>query len=357
MAKKERITYLDLYRAIAILAVIMIHTFSEPVAILAKDSVLYPYYVAVYALVQFAVPAFIFLSGFVLFYSYENRWNKNICIEFFKKRILYIVTPYLLWSFFYFMVLQLGFKLNPLDNMNTFLFSLLTGKNYTHLYFIFLIIQFYLLFPLFMYILKRFQFIRHHLVAIVILIQIVYYLLNLWYFNIQYTGSFFMTYLSFFLVGAYIGLHYHQAIERIKKNAKLFYFLTALIAIVTVMKSYFRYTIPGYGQSWMPYANLGLYYSFVLVTCISIILISIWLNEHMPHTKPYTILTSWGQGSFLIYFAHPFILLVWRHYLLTSDPVGYHIMNVLGGILCLLLSWVGYLFLKRFNWSWIFMGK
>lgn len=355
--KKERITYLDIYRAIAILAVIIIHTLSQPVTLLAKDSALYPAYISMYALVQFAVPAFIFLSGLVLFYSYENRWGMDTCKAFFKKRILYIVIPYVLWSLFYFLLLQIGFHLNPLDHIKEFFVYLLTGKNYTHLYFIFIMIQFYLLFPLFMYIMKRFEFISRHLISIVLTIQAIYYLLNLWYFKIQYTGSFFMTYLSFFLVGAYIGLHYKKAIEKINKNAKLYFFLNSVIAILVVLKYYYRYTIPNFGQAWMPYANLVLYYSFVLLTCISIILISNWLSKRYQNTKLHNILTSWGQGSFLIYFAHPFIMLVWRHFFQTNGPIIFHITILIGGVLGLLLSWAGYLVLKRFSWAWIFMGK
>lgn len=354
---KERITYLDIFRAIAILAVIIIHTTALPVTTLPTTSAVYPAYIGVYALVQFAVPSFIFLSGLVLFYSYENRWSLATCKAFFKKRILYIVIPYVIWSLFYFLVLQLGYNQNPFTHIKNFLMDLLVGKNYTHLYFIFIIIQFYLLFPAFMYILKRFDFIRKYLIWIVLVIQLFYYLLNLWVFHIQATGSFFMTYLLFFLMGAYIGLHYKEAINKITTNAKLFLFMNAVIAIIVVIKYYLRYTIPGYGQAWMPYANFVLYYSFVPLTCISIMIISKWLIERYQQARLVSTLTSWGQGSFLIYFAHPFILLIWRHYFQLNGPISYHITTLIGGILCLVLSWIGYLIIKRFSWAWIFMGK
>ncbi|WP_017754418.1 acyltransferase [Calidifontibacillus oryziterrae] len=354
---KERITYLDIFRAIAILAVIVIHTIAQPVTLLPTDSAIYPAYISIYALVQFAVPSFIFLSGFVLFYSYESRWNLATCKAFFKKRILFIVIPYVLWSLFYFLVLQLGYNQNPFTHIPNFLRDLLVGKNYTHLYFIFIIIQFYILFPGFMYILKRFTFIRKYLIWIVISIQLIYYLLNLSVFKIQATGSFFMTYLLFFLLGAYIGLHYKDVIEKIRTHSKVYLFLNTVVAILVVIKYYLRYTIPGYGQAWMPYANFVLYYSFVPLTCISILIISRWLHDHFQATRLVRTLTSWGQGSFLIYFAHPFILLVWRHFFLSNDPIGYHITIIVGGILSLLLSWIGYIIIKRFSWSWIFMGK
>lgn len=77
MAQKQRITYLDLLRGIAILAVVTIHVTSYPVAFLSMDSTVYPLYFILNAASQFAVPAFLFLSSLVLFYRYDGGVQGN----------------------------------------------------------------------------------------------------------------------------------------------------------------------------------------------------------------------------------------------------------------------------------------
>jgi surface polysaccharide O-acyltransferase-like enzyme len=74
VADKQQIAELYIFRALAILAVLAIHGTSYPVAFLEKTSSFYFAYVFINIFSKFAVPAFIFLSGF----------SKNVpfCIQF-----------------------------------------------------------------------------------------------------------------------------------------------------------------------------------------------------------------------------------------------------------------------------------
>lgn len=84
--KRAHINELNITRALAILAVLLIHSTSTPVTTLSSDSKLYPFYVFFNIFPKFAVPVFIFLSGFVLFYNYiQKDLTKELIIHFYKK--------------------------------------------------------------------------------------------------------------------------------------------------------------------------------------------------------------------------------------------------------------------------------
>ena len=54
---------------------------------------------------KFGTPTFIFLSSLVLFYNYYDRpTTKKLIGGFYKKRLLYIIIPYTLFSVFYFAI-------------------------------------------------------------------------------------------------------------------------------------------------------------------------------------------------------------------------------------------------------------
>ncbi|MEX1031613.1 MAG: acyltransferase family protein [Paenibacillaceae bacterium] len=148
--KKEQIREIYIFRAIAILAVIMIHATSESIGKINKESLYYPLYNGLNIFSSFAVPTFIFLSGLVMFYSYYDRdLTRATLLAFYKKRLLYIVLPYVVISTIYFaMKLTLNAHMTFGTGLKQYVYQLLTGGAYTHLYFVFLIIQFYLLFPL-----------------------------------------------------------------------------------------------------------------------------------------------------------------------------------------------------------------
>lgn len=136
--KRVNVYAIDAMRAIAILAVVMIHTSSR-----ALESVHFDLNGNLFALFlnqfsRFTVPLFFLISGFVLELNYDEKagfW------EYLKKRFNRILIPYLFWgSIYYFLV----YSTNP----DTFLTAILTGSASYQLYFIPALLVFYVLFPL-----------------------------------------------------------------------------------------------------------------------------------------------------------------------------------------------------------------
>ena len=103
--KREHIKEINIFRAIAILAVIMIHATSESINKINKESLYYVFYNGLNVFSSFAVPSFIFLSGLVMFYTYYDRTlTRTELLSFYKKRLLYIVLPYIVISTIYYAV-------------------------------------------------------------------------------------------------------------------------------------------------------------------------------------------------------------------------------------------------------------
>lgn len=119
MMKDERIQFL---RAIAIIAVVMIHTCP-----LEMGQVLFRPFI------NFAVPMFLFLSG------YLTKEQSGGWLSFYKRRISRVLIPYILWTVIYTL---------PSSQPLTYCYNLLTTKACYTLYYIFVYIQFVLLTPL-----------------------------------------------------------------------------------------------------------------------------------------------------------------------------------------------------------------
>lgn len=103
-------------------------------------------------LTRFTVPLFLFLSGVGLTAQYIK---KNYTVgQYYKKRLPKIIAPFLLWSFItsfrhvdYFG--RLPWAQSPLESLGSVLhFMFLRGFDYQY-YFLIVLFQFYLLFPLF----------------------------------------------------------------------------------------------------------------------------------------------------------------------------------------------------------------
>jgi len=97
------------------------------------------------ALTNFGVPTFLIISGLVLTYVYRGK--KLDLKRFYKRRILYTLVPYFIWAFIYTLV---WLRPRPTD-VSSFLFEFVTRTltgNWITLWFIVVIFQFYLIFPL-----------------------------------------------------------------------------------------------------------------------------------------------------------------------------------------------------------------
>ena len=113
---------IQVLRGMAIISVILIHTCPQGL-----------WQVYCRSFFNFGVPLFLFLSG------YLTSWNQENWPRFFKKRLLRVLIPYILWTIIYTLVRRQPERM---------LFNLATTQGAFHLYFIFVYIQFVLLTPI-----------------------------------------------------------------------------------------------------------------------------------------------------------------------------------------------------------------
>lgn len=334
---RDRIEYLDVYRALAILAVLLIHTTSSAVGFLPKDSVLYPLYFAMNTSAHFAVPAFLFLSSLVLLYNYDGR-AKISWSTFYRRRLWTIIVPYVLWSSFYFLLITRNRELTSIDNWLAFFKGLLDGSNYTHLYFIVIIVQFFLVFPLFLWFIQL-RWVRPHLITFGIILQTAFYLGNYYFFNLNNIGTFAGSYLLYFFLGAQAGILLRSSNTWMKRPNSPLYAAVVLLAAGYVaqiwMQKFHTHYIP---QPWLSWVNYLSVYGYCSVCCILLIPISARLFTCGQLVRSFMV--SLGVASFGIYFVHPLILYVWRDKIMMNGVFLYHVLIWGGGATALLLSWL-----------------
>ncbi|MED1949478.1 acyltransferase [Brevibacillus centrosporus] len=173
MTRKERIAELDLIRSFAFLAVVYQHVIGVYIRRPGVDEQTAIIYGMLFHLLKFAVPAFIFMTGLVLFYNYYERISY---LSFIRKRITEILVPYGIWSAIY-LALQTRPPQSGSEQAWHILKSILTGSASYHLWFVVMIFQFYVLYPFWQSLfrtLRKWASTRGKGIAIIVLVGLVY---------------------------------------------------------------------------------------------------------------------------------------------------------------------------------------
>lgn len=353
-------------RAIAIFAVLAVHSTSTGVGFTDHSSPAFLIYTFFNYAGKLGTPTFIFLSSFILFYTYYQRTlTIDLFRKFYKKRLLYILVPYFVFSVFYFVIRSyqnttVGVPFVPSEALGNFLQDFLTGKAYPHLYFVFVSVQLYLMFPLILYLFKRFSFIRRFAIPLGIVIQWTWVTANSEIFQIINKGSISLSYFMFYFFGAFLGVYYNRIAGWILNWRKSWPGLTVIfLAYLSMIFFYVRInylTLTGqasfssmlYEFAWSTHAFTAAASLFIFVH-----LMRLW---KLPETKKF--LTEIGTVSFGFYLIHPLFLLILRQLLPGGDPLIFHMWQLATMIITFFASWIIVrLFFEFVPHSWIVFGK
>lgn len=350
--RKPRLFELDIVRAVAITAVLLIHgTASATVDLpLGRMQVLYK---LVNSLSYYAVFLFIFLSGLVLFYSYMDSWNFRQIFTFYRKRLQYIVLPYLIWAVFYYLynpAVTPGWGVEW--NWPVFLKQLVWGETGYHLYFMIIIVQFYALFPIVVSLAKVWSGFRRYLWVFGLAVQIGAYLFHLYIAPMEHRVTWFFTYFGLFCIGGSIGMYYDRFLGWLNRNI---WWVPAVTVALGMM--YAGLTILGqYGITYGQHLFELTFNSYALFVGLS----SIWIGRHLLTAAPRLakLLSSMGAASFGIYFIHPAVQLIWMNEVQASPLSSmYHAVTWGGILLIFTVPWLIVWTLKRVKGSWVLFGK
>ncbi len=293
---KDRLEEVDYLRAIACISVVLVHLTGVYLYLDTTGTVMKTFFLCINRALIFAVPAFIFISGFVLAYNYRDK--EFAFFPFIKKRTKYLLVPYFFWTCFYYVVF-VSQKIYQFS-LTVFLQKLFLGDMVYHLYFVLIILQFYFLFGIINWLFKRFS--SHLLLAVMLVIN----LLFMKYVHFQYVDRFFLQYLCFFVLGVYFATNYSLIKEKIcyyKYGLAVGYVLmTALIA-----QQYYHnimlqnaYDVFRNNLYWLGYSLLAILFYYFLALLIL----------RSPYSGLKKFLYKISEGSYYIYLSHPFVLMV-----------------------------------------------
>ncbi|GEM_PF-135993 len=365
--KKEHIPQLQLVRAIAIIGVLSVHA-SAAATVTMKDSAYFFLYNFANTFMRFGTPTFILLSSFVLFYSYYNRPLDGKLIKgFYKKRLLYIIIPYILFSAIYFVYGKIRANLPYLtsDALLQFLEKLAKGEVYAHLYFIFISVQFYLLFPLLLWVVKRWKNTVYWLIPTGFLLQWAFFLMNEYYWRLEMKGSLAPSYFLFFFTGAAIGIFFPKlkdwfAVTREYASPKkiavwcLTFGIWLTLALSHVML-YYNVRANGTRYHILIYEFLWSFHT--LFSALVVIGLSFFIYRHLPVLLSKTLYRL-GQLSFGVYLIHLIFLFIYddnvRHF---GSSLLEHARYFGSFVFMLVGSWLVVGLVTRFvPYSWVLFG-
>lgn len=308
---KEKNPKIQILRAIAIIAVVMIHT---------CPSGKWQFFIRPF--INFAVATFLFLSGYLTNIE-TSDWK-----AFYKKRIIRVIIPYIIWTILYTTAYNIGDGLT----LKKYVTNLLTTKSEATLYYIFVYIQFVILTPFLCKLAKS----KHKYIVFLITpisVTIKYY----WLFNNIKPNNYISTlwdicclgWFTFYYLGLLLG---NKIINKQYDIKKLLY-----IYIISIIIQIFE----GYGWFLLGESNCGtqLKVSSYLTNSI-FILISYWYinNQNINYTNKLLILL--GNYSFGIYISHLFVQkILYKIPFWTYIPFGVNsIILLILTLICVLIG-------------------
>ncbi|WP_088104353.1 acyltransferase [Halalkalibacter urbisdiaboli] len=368
MAIKQRVDEIYIVRAIAIIGVLMVHSTSITTVQLQPDSFSFMMYNALNTFFRFGTPTFILLSSFVLFYSYYNRpLSPALFANFYKKRMLYIMIPYLVFSIFY-----IGLRSSWFEKFATFsefwsqfTSEILLGNAYTHLYFVFISIQFYLIFPLLLLLFQRFSRLTKHLIWIGFVLQWAFVLMNHYVWQYPNTGSISLSYMAYYFTGAFLGIYYESIrgwltmsrSEFLTKKGLVWLLLWLSWFAATGAHIWLWHMVRVHGASFDSKIFTLLWNLHTITTAVVLFFICYWIYKHVAAWFV-NFLIHLGVVSFGIYLIHPVYLFYFRNqFTMTGDMMTYHLFIAGCFLGALFVSWIiVYPFLYKWKSGWIIFG-
>lgn len=310
---KKRYLELDFARAIAVIAVIMIHAAS-----------FYPWYnksfswdgyYVYHQVTSFAVPAFILLSGLLL--TLTSKGKPFNYTSFLSRRLAYIFIPYCAWSLIYFAYRWPDLTKDIVIN------DFLTGRPFFHLYFIAIILQLYVLFPLFRWASARFKP-AHIAIALIAQLAIIELSRNNipWLFY-KLGPTLFVHWVFVFYIGCAIGSNYEEFKSLCEKYISA---VVGVLAALTVYKLGDYYYIVHYvktAQFW-GYAQVQTLSNIPYT--IGVVALCVFIGQRITSQLSQRIISLIAVYSFGIYLCHMLFLrwlkIPFEHYSIASSNIS-----------------------------------
>ena len=322
----SRIKEIDYMKAICALSVIWIHATAGYVEY--SDFAYMTNQIS-----RYAVPMFILLSGFGLFLSEKKKRNAPI-LSFYKKRVDKILIPYILWSLIYFVFANRHQLLATEWTVQAAKLAkqLFMGTAFVHLYFLIIMIQLYVLFPL----LKKWMEEKPNAVLVASFLVTLGFHVGLYahatqIFLLPSLGVpyviLFPVWMFYFAMGMYMAKKADRVFGIIQHAAlgKTFW-LWLLALVVLVMDSKMTNT---FASSTKP--------STLFYTAISFVFLYKCAGFIQNSTRAEAFFSWFSTHSFFIYLLHPLIISVLAQYFPSTFTEEFGVYLMLAIAICISL--------------------
>lgn len=321
MARKN---YLSIHylRIMACLMVILIHISATPVVTLTPNSVSQIIFILLNQFAKPAVPIFIMISGFLLHGIY--RETELSPIQYWIKRLPKLVIPYVLWSLgYYFIYMKMGYY--PLD-FAFIMKGILFGTFIYHLYFMVIIIQFYVLYPLLHFASKKID----DLPLFIAILTIQFLLIKV---PFEYRDRFFITYFCYFGLGMLFSsyLPILMKIRNIHYWGALGFLISGALNTFLVLNSQ---------NAWSIIPEIISIFSYTFISALCCVSLFVFFegiaNLSAENPSKTARIGKLGNATQLIYFAHPLFIL-FNEYLMNQLGIISISIRALSALLVILI--------------------
>ena len=280
---------------------------------------------------HFTREVFVFVTAFALVYVYGGR--KMPLLQFWKKRGLGVLLPYVVWSIIYVWV-------NTPDHApGTFLrntvIGILTGNSSYQMYYILLTLQFYIILPFFLPFIHRCA--RHPWITLAIsfTLQVLFYGID--YHTIQashapfwqavsaFQECFFPVYQFYLILGGLTALYFPQVRAFVLRHGRLS--VSALLLGVVALWLHFALQVNIWGND-IDYASSVLQ-PMMIPYSIAVIFFALWLaskwTDKSGQRRPrgYRFWHMLSDAAFGVYLVHALILTALLTWVVPALPTAW----------------------------------
>jgi peptidoglycan/LPS O-acetylase OafA/YrhL len=296
---RKRLDHIDAMRPIKQAGVVGTHSLLAfaPVASLSVGASL--------MLLHVTREAFLFVSACMLTYSYKGLGSGGLS-TFYRRRFVAVGIPYLCWTVIYFLVTLPDFSTGVSGSLEHLAY--LTGTGYYQLYYLLVIAQFYLVFPLAAALISRTN--GHHSTVLLVsgLLQAILVSLEHWSMLPAAFEGFWATreitsYQFYLIAGMIVAIHLDEVHQWLSQHVRLVILSTVASAVVAELWFYLSTTglSRWLGSSADPFQPIVIPFNIGAIACIY--LAGMALVDRRRSRRVRAVVQSGSDNSYGVYLA------------------------------------------------------
>lgn len=336
---KRRYLELNHFNAIACLLVVFIHVVSIGISNADPSSWQAALLYIPWRLSAFVVPAFLFSGAIKMSVLFSEDFELNQYFCYIGNRVAKIYLPYVLWNIIYYTAfLKIGYVNG---NAKEFFSYLLIGNLSSPFYYVVIVMQFYLLYPLWKWVTKCIPgFIAVTCAFVVTLLSLQFgSVLQMVQVSFPYLDRVFTSYLVFWVSGLYVGMYY-SSIRKIVVKRKAGICASTILIILLTGVAYWQYSEPVYVLNLVPYKIFS-----DLLSVFVLLYVSVHIEDICVKVKK--ILGRVYEASFFVYLSHCLFLTLGTHYMQGKGITKLSVLLMNRFLICYTIPFFAYAAWKR----------